>query len=177
MNPTDSLTGLSLLTAMITPAVLISACGTLIFSTSTRLARVVDRARHLSRLVEQVASGEVRDFAAERRAEFERQFETYARRSQLVQASLTSFYLALGTFVGATIAIGLTAFLSRVSWVPSVLGIAGTVMLFVGCMLLITETRLAVRALSAEMAFTMRLVELYAARAVAEADGEGRDAR
>lgn len=33
---------LAVLTAMITPAVLISACGALIFSTATRLGRVVD---------------------------------------------------------------------------------------------------------------------------------------
>src|SRR4051812_43874585 len=37
----------AVLTAMITPAVLISACGALILSTSTRLGRVVDRVRLL----------------------------------------------------------------------------------------------------------------------------------
>lgn len=39
---------LAVLSAMITPAVLISACGTLIFSTAARLARIVDRVRGLS---------------------------------------------------------------------------------------------------------------------------------
>lgn len=39
---------LGVLTAMITPAVLISASGTMILSTSTRLGRVVDRVRALS---------------------------------------------------------------------------------------------------------------------------------
>ena len=39
---------LAVLTAMITPAVLISACGALIFSTATRLGRVIDRVRFLS---------------------------------------------------------------------------------------------------------------------------------
>jgi len=48
----DLPTALSLLTAMITPAVLISACGTLIFSTSARLARLVDRVRELSQQTE-----------------------------------------------------------------------------------------------------------------------------
>ena len=41
-TPQDAL---AVLTAMITPAVLISACGALIFSTSTRMGRVVDRVR------------------------------------------------------------------------------------------------------------------------------------
>jgi hypothetical protein len=48
----------SVLSAMITPAVLISACGALIFSTSTRLARVVDRVRELSRAIEQYSKDE-----------------------------------------------------------------------------------------------------------------------
>ena len=38
-------TGLEILSAMITPAVLISASGTLVLSTSVRMARVVDRVR------------------------------------------------------------------------------------------------------------------------------------
>ena len=45
----DALTSsLAVLTAMITPAVLISASGTMILSTSSRLGRVVDRVRSLS---------------------------------------------------------------------------------------------------------------------------------
>ena len=39
---------LGILTTMITPAVLISACAGLILSTSVRLGRVVDRVRALS---------------------------------------------------------------------------------------------------------------------------------
>ena len=39
---------LSILSAMITPAVLISACGTLILSTSNRLSRSTDRVRSLT---------------------------------------------------------------------------------------------------------------------------------
>ncbi len=46
---------LAVLTAMITPAVLISACGALIFSTSSRLGRVIDRVRSLSEKFEQIA--------------------------------------------------------------------------------------------------------------------------
>ena len=50
--------GFTLLSAMITPAVLISACGTLIFSTSNRLGRIVDRVRELGSLLQQVAGSE-----------------------------------------------------------------------------------------------------------------------
>ena len=61
-------TGLGLISSMITPAVLISACGTLVFSTATRLARIVDRVRELSRDMEALFRGEVADFPDERRA-------------------------------------------------------------------------------------------------------------
>ena len=39
----EALSSSRILTSMITPAVLISACGTLIFSTSARLGRIFDR--------------------------------------------------------------------------------------------------------------------------------------
>lgn len=155
--------GLSLLSAMITPAVLISACGTLIFSTSTRLARVVDRVRHLSAQIERLFADEHVRFLEERRREVEVQLGFYARRARLVQGSLTSFYVALGIFVSTTIAIALTPFVPRLAWLPSVLGIAGTLVLFAGCVLLINETRLALQALKSEMAFTLRLSGLHQA--------------
>lgn len=45
----------AVLTAMITPAVLISACGSMILSTSSRLGRVVDRVRALADKLEELA--------------------------------------------------------------------------------------------------------------------------
>lgn len=156
--------GLGLLSAMITPAVLISACGTLIFSTSTRLARVVDRVRVLSDTLDHLYAGAVADFPAERRAEVERQLSLQARRGRLIQRSITSFYVSLGMFVGTTIGIGLTVLLPRLSWLPALIGIAGTLALFHGCVMLIRETRLALRSVDLEMAFILRLREMYRSR-------------
>jgi hypothetical protein len=113
---------LSLLSAMITPAVLISACGTLIFSTSTRLSRIVDRVRQLSQSFEQLYTGSVADFPDERRAEVERQLFLLAGRGRLIQRALTSFYVALGIFVGTTMGIGLAALFPRITWLPTALG-------------------------------------------------------
>ncbi len=50
----DMPTDLGVLTSMITPAVLISACAGLILSTSVRLGRVVDRVRSLSEKFEEL---------------------------------------------------------------------------------------------------------------------------
>jgi uncharacterized protein (DUF2062 family) len=160
----EAFPGLNLLSAMITPAVLISAAGTLIFSTSTRLGRIVDRVRVLSRTMEEIFSGQIRDFVEERRAELERQLRYYAKRSDLLQRALNAFYIALGIFVATTIAIGLTPFIPLISWLPSSLGIAGTVWLFYGSVLLIRETRYAVLSVNAEMRFVLQLAPLYEAR-------------
>jgi hypothetical protein len=154
----------NVLSAMITPAVLISACGTLVFSTSQRLARIVDRVRDLIRIIEELSSTEGMAFAEERRAEIERQLAIHARRSRYVQRSLTSFYISLGFFVAATVTIGIGSLVRQVMWVPQVLGIAGTLVLFYGCMMLIAETRLALRAVNSEMEFTLMLHSKYQKR-------------
>jgi len=158
---------------MFTPAVLISACGTLIFSTSTRLARVVDRMRELSRVIEQFSRDEVADFPEERHIEVDRQIAIHARRVQLVQRSLTSFYVSLSLLVAATVAV-----FSRAAWLPNTLGIVGTVFLFYGCVMLIAETRLALRSVKSEMEFTLMLRAKYQERRAAEtAEAEKEGAR
>lgn len=155
---------LSLLSAMITPAVLISACGTLIMSTSMRLARIVDRVRDLSQQVEGLFLGETNDFTEHRRLEVERQLSVHAKRGKIIQNALTGFYISLGLLVAATVSIGLTALTRLVAWLPAALGIAGTVSLFYGSVLLIAETRLALRSVNSEMQFTLQLRDLYRQR-------------
>ncbi|MBX3278580.1 MAG: DUF2721 domain-containing protein [Acidobacteria bacterium] len=152
---------LSVLGAMMTPAVLISACGTLIFSTSARLARIVDRVRELSQMIERMAVEETMDFIEARRVEVDRQLATHVRRGKIIQNSITSFYIALGLFVAMTVCLGLVALFGRGAWIPTTLAIAGTLALFYGSVLLIAETRLALRSVNHEMEFTLRLRRLY----------------
>jgi hypothetical protein len=170
------LPALSLLSAMITPAVLISACGALVFSTSSRLARIVDRARKLSQQVEDLAAGRIADFGAERRAHVDGQLTLQSMRVRLVQNAMASLYLALAIFVGTAIAIGLAFLASFAAWIPAALGFAGTLVLFFACLLLIRENRLAVQAIKAEMAFARRLQSLYEAKSTARASQRNEDA-
>ena len=155
---------LSVLSAMITPAVLISACGTLIVSTSMRLARIVDRVRALSQEIQLLSSNEDIDFPEDRLHEYERQLTTHTQRGVLIQRSLTNLYFSLGLFVTTTVLIGLVALLHRLAWLPMVLGITGTVFLFYSSMLLIAETRMALRSVNSEMEFTMVLRQKYQER-------------
>jgi hypothetical protein len=150
----------AVLTAMITPAVLISACGALILSTSTRLGRVIDRVRMLIDRFEQMMKGEEDlEMFEERRAVIFDQLDKLTTRARLLQKSMTVFYLALGIFVATSVAIGLVAALGRAAyaWVPVVLGLVGSCGLFYGSLLLIREARLALASLNAEMDFTWKL--------------------
>ncbi len=151
---------LTVLTAMITPAVLISACGTLILSTSTRLGRVVDRVRQLSKDFEELAHSEGGvELFEERRAVIFNQLDKLTSRARILQRSMMIFYTATGIFVSASVSIGVTAAVDveRYAWVPVVLGIVGALFLFYGSIHLIFEARLAVSTLSAEMDFIWHL--------------------
>jgi hypothetical protein len=150
-----------LLSAMITPAVLISASGTLILSTSTRLARVVDRVRELGRVSESLFSAADAPFAELRWKGIDEQLMTQTRRGALLQRALTCFYVALGIFVATAIALALVSYAAPVAWVPSALGITGMLMLFYGCVMLLRETRLALRAVDSEMAFVLELSDRH----------------
>ncbi len=169
----DALTStLSILTAMITPAVLISACGTMILSTSTRLGRVVDRVRALSeRLEELTRSHENLAFYEERRVIIFDQLDKLTSRARLLQRSMTIFYVALGTFVATSIGIGLVAVVNAsYSWIPVVTALLGAMCLFYGSILLIFEARLAMSTIRAEMDFIWRLGKHFVPAELAEAD-------
>jgi hypothetical protein len=165
----DALTAsLGVLTAMITPAVLISASGTLILSTSTRLGRVVDRVRSLSnRLRQLAASDDQPEFFEEERAMLYDQLDKLTSRSRLLQRALTTFYLAVGVFVATSVAIGGVAFFyarglstgARGAWIPVVMGLIGAVFLFYGSMLAVFEARLALSTTHSEMDFIWRITK------------------
>ena len=136
------------LTAMITPAVLISACGTLIFSTSTRLGRVVDRVRHLADKVQSNSPEE----DANRQAIMLEQLSSVARRVVLLRSAMTCFYIATGLFVATSITVGVITITAwTYGWIPVVLALIGSAVLLIGSILLISEAHLAVKATLHEM--------------------------
>jgi hypothetical protein len=143
---------------MITPAVLISASGTMILSTSTRLGRVVDRVRSLSDRLQSISGDDVKEeLLEERRAMIFDQLDKLTSRSRLLQRALTTFYLAVGMFVATSVAIGVVSFFSaRWAFVPVVLGLIGACFLFYGSMLAVFEARLALSTTHAEMDFIWR---------------------
>ena len=145
---------IAVLTAMITPAVLISACGSMILSTSSRLGRVVDRTRFLLDKLEELAQTQWED--KERQAMIFEQLDKLTSRARILQRAMVTFYLATGMFVATSVAIGIVAVIPtspRYNLVPVIVGLGGAFFLFYGSMLLIFEARLALSTIHAEMDF------------------------
>ena len=150
----DSTAAIAVLTAMITPAVLISACGSMILSTSSRLGRVVDRVRSLSDKLDAMAERDEHNEATiERQRVIFEQLDKLTSRARLLQRCMVTFYLSLGMFVATSVAIGVVAFSgnTRHNLIPIALGLAGACFLFYGSMLLIFEARLALSTIHSEM--------------------------
>jgi hypothetical protein len=147
----DTSSSLQVLTAMITPAVLISACGTLIFSTSTRLSRVVDRVRSLAAQLQTQPTGEGERELMQQNLMLE-QLSSVARRVLLLRSAMICFYVATGLFVATSIAVGvITIAKLDYGWIAFVLALLGSGVLLIGSILLISEAQIAVTGTLQEM--------------------------
>lgn len=149
---------LTTLSAMITPAVLIMASGSLILTTSQRLGRVIERTRKVTSQFEELALSQLDPtFMEEKRAALFDQLGRTTTRARLLQRAMTCLYLTLSAFVATSAAIGIVAISGmEYTWVPILFGIAGVGLLFYASLLLIAESRVALAAVDAEMDFVLR---------------------
>jgi Flp pilus assembly protein TadB len=144
----------SVLSAMITPAVLISACGSLILATSDRLSKAVARTREISSALLPRANEQRAEGREEERRMLFTQLDFVTTRSRILQRALSRLYGALGFFVGTSVAIGLVAVTSsRFTAIPIALGLVGAGLLLYAAFLLIKESRFALAAVNEEMDF------------------------
>jgi len=154
---------IAVLSAMITPAVLISACGSLILATSDRLSKAVTRTREISTALIPRGGVEQRaDAREEERRMLFVQLDFVTTRSRLLQRALSRLYAALGFFVGTSVSIGLVAVTdSSFTIVPIVLGLGGAALLLYAAFLLIKESRYALAAVNDEMDFVWKRGKEY----------------
>lgn len=161
------------LTAMVTPALLISATGSLVLSTSTRLGRVVDRVRELERrlgeliYVEDKSEVPLYDKRVEVIVDL---LDKVTSRSRILQKAMGAFYYGLGAFILTSVTIAFAAFLSQyrlLQLLPIIIGIVGIMFLFYGSILMLRETRMAAASVNVEMDFTWELARKVAPREIA----------
>ena len=108
VNPNALNSTIEFLTAMITPALLISATGSLVLSTSTRLGRVIDRVRVLeSRLSELIVAEDKRYIPLydERIETIVSLLDKVTTRSRILQRAMGAFYYGLGFFILTSVTI------------------------------------------------------------------------
>jgi len=153
-----------ILGAMITPAVLVSASGVLVLSTSNRVGRTVDRVRALAAEVEhlQISSANVSvvtQISESKRKLIADQLSQLSERALLLRSAMTALYTAIGLLVGTSILVGVVAILQwRYAELPVVSGLAGACALLYGSLLLVREARLAVRSTLEEMSIAREAV-------------------
>src|SRR5260221_3709502 len=141
----------AVLSLIVATAILTNASSVLTMSTSNRLARAVDRARELSKQLEE--SGYLSSPEAIRRL---RELSAAEQRSLLLLSALRSFYVALGGFASATLVsllgavvapIGVEALIRGLEVVSIVAGIVAVSALVHGSAVLVRETRIVVQVL------------------------------
>jgi hypothetical protein len=143
---------LGVLTALIAPALLISASGTLINSTAQRLISNTDRFRHLALSLRRL-EGQAGASSMAKRRQLDVQLEWTYRRVLLQQRALTLFYTAAVFFVACSFALGLEAMTTALPpLLPVVLGLLGVLILLVAVALLLVETYRLVAGMREELA-------------------------
>ncbi|MEQ1605963.1 MAG: DUF2721 domain-containing protein [Pyrinomonadaceae bacterium] len=169
VNPNNLNTTIEFLTAMITPALLISATGSLVLSTSTRLGRVVDRVRQLEvRLGELIYVEDKEEVPLyEKRVEvIVDLLDKVTSRSRILQRAMGTFYYGLGFFVLTSVTIAIAGLFNVYRWMPIPIGIVGIMFIFYGSLLMLKETRMATATVNAEMDFTWELARKVAPKEV-----------
>lgn len=150
----EALSSSRILTSMITPAVLISACGTLIFSTSARLGRIFDRVNVMKGEVEAILEGKM-TFPVDRMRHLRGQIALQKRRATLIQKAMAALYTATALFVSGSLAIAFnTAYGSQEqAWIPTLIALIGGLFLFAASAILLYESRFNLRFVSRHIDF------------------------
>lgn len=97
---------LGLIQAMVTPAVMISACGLLLLTLTNKLGRIIDRIRVLN--AEGRATGPEEDPV--RRLSIKNQIDQLVRRAVLLRDACGLLFLAVTVFVVTSLCVGLSGF-------------------------------------------------------------------
>ncbi len=161
-----SATTSSALTAMITPAIFMTANASLIISTSNRASRVIDRIRDVNDLADRLDRGVTElDFLSERLGHLHDQMSRLERRSDRLRFAMTALYLAFTAFLGTSLMLAIDVLTSNwLTALPTLLAVLGVGLLLFASVNLVLEALEALRSNRLETRFYRRLHELRHAR-------------
>ena len=149
------------LSAMITPAIFLTANGSLIISTSNRMSRVVDRIRVLNDQGDRLCRGLTDlDFPRERMDHIQDQLRRLLVRSNRIRYALTMLYLAFGAFVMTSLGLAIDVlFDNRLAALPTGLAMIGVILMLGACFNLVREALDALESNRLEIRFYRDLYE------------------
>ena len=149
-------------TAMIAPALFLTATGSLMISTATRMARIVDRIRILVEMCDRSRRGDQPlDFPQVRRKHALDELRRLQSRSDRAMAAVTPLYMAFGSFATTSMAIAIDSVAGhRIEAVPTLFAIAGVALLVAASANLVVEARTALRSNDLEVQFFFELERL-----------------
>jgi hypothetical protein len=147
-------TPFAVLTLIAAPAVFTNASSVLALGTGNRLARVVDRTRVIAREIEEKPAAK-----EDTPQLWVRHLDRLERRGALLLRAIRAFYAAIGCFAAASLVALLGASLTAsnyrlplqsIAWLSFFAGAVGFVAQVVGCVFLVSETRLALQSMTEE---------------------------
>lgn len=143
------------LSAMITPAIFLTANGSLIISTSNRMARTVDRIRDLNDLGDTICRGESRlDYPVDRLAHVHDQLDRLVWRGDRIRYALVMLYLAFGAFVGTSLFLAIDVWTgNNIGALPTLLATVGVALMLGACVNLVREALESLRSNRTEVDF------------------------
>lgn len=129
----------AIIAAMITPALLILAAGSLIATALVRLGRVVDRVRKLAEGGATAGSGE--------------ELRRHERRALLAERAVRLYFFAVVCFVVAGFAIAVDHLAAdTLTWLPVLMTAVGMGLIVAGSAMMLAECQLAAAQIRAEIA-------------------------
>jgi hypothetical protein len=144
----------SVISAMITPAILILATGNLIGTSMALHNRIIDRTRFLIQRY-----GEVQLTDAAQAAFIKGSILLVRQRIRLAAISISAYYLAVGCFVASSLVIAVTVALDLPHWIPAALTVVGAVLLFAGSIATFYEMVISNQALGREVEYGLSQIE------------------
>lgn len=150
------------LTLIVAPAILTNACTVLIMSTSNRLGRTLDRAR---KLTEELEQGDEKGETLE--DIYLRELHSAEERTVILLKAMRTFYAALGGFasaaflslIGAVVASRGGMLLNVIEGIAVTVGSLAVAALVYASILLVHETRIAVRIFHEQALHVQKLVK------------------
>ena len=140
----------ALFTSLVTMAILISACGSLISSTSTRLIRVVDICRSFcERAKTETDKDELSQIFT--------QLERIGPRIKLLETALTMFYVSISCFALTTLFMSLDQIMPQdISICTLGSGITGVLILPIASILLVIERQFTMKSIWQEIDYVYK---------------------